>query len=65
MMLSVILSKDILYCMTIYICTYTLGVCNCWTGFFTATWDWNMGLECGTGLWNWNVGLDCGTGMWD
>ena len=27
-----------------------LGISNRWTGFCTGTWDWNMGLECGTGL---------------
>ena len=31
----------------------------------TGMWDWNVGLECGTGMWDWNMGLECGTGMWE
>ena len=30
------------------------GVSNQWTG---------SPLECGTGMWDWNVGLECGTGL--
>ena len=29
-----------------------MGVSNRWTGFSTGMWDWNMGLECGTGIFN-------------
>jgi len=43
----------------------TLGCLNCWTGFSTTTWDWNIGLKHETGMWDWNVGLECGIGMWD
>jgi len=25
------------------------GVSNHWSGFSTGMWDWNIGLECGTG----------------
>ena len=32
-----------------------MGVCG------TGTWDWNVGLD----FFNWNVGLQHGTGMWD
>ena len=30
-------------------------ISNCWTGFSTGTWDWNVGLEHGTGMWDRNL----------
>ena len=44
-----------------------LGVSDHWTGFRlecgTGMRDWNVGLECGTGMcsgmWDWNVRLEC------
>ena len=33
----------------------TWGVSNRWTGFSTGTWDWNVGLEHGTGMWDRNL----------
>jgi len=45
--------------------SFLIGCPNCWTGFSSGTWDWNMGLEHGTGTWDWNMELEHGTGTWN